>query len=99
MEQGVLGGSAAGLGESKTVGLHGFFFLEPAESLLEDLGRAGVRRHDDAVVHPLAFAPCGNDARAAKVSEVSGDLWLGLIEDLDEVADADLLFTNEIEEA
>ena len=67
--------------------------------MLEDLCCALVGWRDDAVVHPLAFAACGDDAGIAEVGEVPGDFRLGLIEDFDEVADADFLIAHEIEEA
>ncbi len=57
-----------------------------------------VGRHDDAVEHPLAFAPGRDDARVAQVGEVTRDLGLGTSQDLYEVADTDFLLSHEVEE-
>jgi len=81
------------------VGLHGGVGEHPVEGLLEDLGGSDVGGHDDAVVHPRALAAGGDDAGAAEVGEVAGDFGLVLIEDVDEVADADFLIADEVEEA
>ena len=66
---------------------------------MEDLRGSGVGRRSEAVVHPFAFAAGVDEAGGAEVGEVAGDLGLGLAEDLDEVADAELLVAQEIEEA
>lgn len=58
-----------------------------------------MRRHDDAIVHPLALAAGGDDACITQVGEVAGDLWLGRGEDLDEIADADFLLAHQVEQA
>jgi hypothetical protein len=65
---------------------------------LENLGSPDVRRRHDAVVHPFTLPPCSHDPGAAQVGKVSGDLWLGLIEDFDKVADANLLIAHQIQE-
>lgn len=53
----------------------------------------------DAVVHPLAFAACADDAGAAQVGEVAGNLGLALVENLNEVTDADFAVAHEIKQA
>ena len=98
IEQGVLRGRAAGLREPRAVRLHGLFFLEPAQRLPQDLRSPDVRRHHDPVVHPLSLAPRRDDARAAKVGEVPGDLRLRPAKNLHEVADANLLIAHEVQE-
>jgi len=57
-----------------------------------------VRRHDDAIVHPLAFAPSRHDSRISQISEMPGNLRLRATKDLHEVTDADLLFPHEVQE-
>lgn len=63
------------------------------------MGGGGVRWGGDAVVHPLALAAGVDEAGGAEVGEVAGDFGLRLAEDLDEVADAELLVAQEVEEA
>lgn len=62
---------AAGAFETIEVGLHETVVAERAECGGKDGGDAGVRRLCDAVVHPFAFTAGGDDAGAAKVSEVA----------------------------
>jgi 2-polyprenyl-3-methyl-5-hydroxy-6-metoxy-1,4-benzoquinol methylase len=66
--------------------------------LLKNLSGTDVRRHGDAIVHPSAFAPRGDDSIAAKVSEVPGDLRLGTAKNLHEVADTNLLLAHKVQE-
>ncbi len=99
VEQGVLGRRTTGLRESRTIRLHRLIVLEPAQCLFQDLRGTDVRRHHDPVMHPLSLAPCRDDARATKVSEVSGDLGLGSAENFDEIADANLLIAHQVQEA
>jgi len=56
-----------------------------------------MRRHDNVVVHPLAFASGRDDSRTAKVGQVPGNLWLSLTENLNEVADANLLVPHQVQ--
>lgn len=65
---------------------------------MKNLGCADVRRHDDLVMHPLAFAASCHDPGFAEISEVPGNLRLRLIEDLDEVADANLLLSHKVQQ-
>ena len=83
----------------RQVCLHGLFFLEPAQGLLQNLRRSNVRRHHDPVVHPLSFAPRRHDARAAQIGQMPRNLRLRAAENLHEVADADLLIAHEIQKA
>ncbi len=55
--------------------------------------------HHDPIVHPLSLAPRRDNARAAKVRKVSGHLRLGSAENLDKIADADLLISHQVQEA
>jgi arsenite methyltransferase len=57
-----------------------------------------VRRHDDAVMHPLPLASSRHYFSTAKIREVPGDLWLRLAKDFDKVADTDFLLSHEVQE-
>jgi hypothetical protein len=48
-------------------------------------------------MHPLALAPCGDDANLAQIGEMPGNLRLRRADDLREVADTDLLPGDQIE--
>jgi hypothetical protein len=67
--------------------------------LFQDLCRSNMWRQHDPIVHPLSLAPCRDDARAAKVSEVPGDFRLWAAENLDEVADANFLISHQVQKA
>jgi len=91
-------GFTAGPGEAGQVGLHVAVGLEGEQGGVEDGEGAGVGGALDAVVHPLPFAAGGDDAGVAEVGEVAGDFGLALLEDFDEVADADFPACHEVEE-
>ena len=79
--------------------LHGLVFTQDDESIVQQTACRGVRRYGDAVMHPLALAACGDQARAAQIGEMTGYLGLALAENFNEKADADFTALNEIEEA
>ncbi len=79
--------------------MHRAIFLQPTKSLLENLSSSDVGRHDDPVVHPLAVSPRSDDAGTAQIREVTRNLWLGLIQNLDEVADTNLLVAHQVEQS
>jgi hypothetical protein len=83
----------------RSVSLHRFVFLEPAQGLFQDLRRSDVWGHHYPIVHPLSLSPRCDDARAAKIREVPGHLRLRPAENLDEVADTNLLITHQVQEA
>jgi hypothetical protein len=56
-----------------------------------------MRRHDDPIVHPLPFPAPRNDTGAAEVSQVTRDLRLRATQDLNKVANTNLLVANEIQ--
>jgi hypothetical protein len=62
------------------------------------LGRANVRRHYDAIVHPLAFSSGGYDPRAAKVGKMPRYLRLGVPQYLHKIADTKLLIAHQVQE-
>ena len=80
------------------VSLHRSIFFQPTKSLLKNLSRSDVRWHDDPVVHPLPVSARCNDSGAPQISKVTRDLRLGLIQNLDEVADADFLIAHQVEQ-
>src|SRR6185437_173904 len=53
----VFGGGAACFCEMRPVGLHGLVFFQPVQRLPKYLGCSVVGRRDDAVMHPIPFAP------------------------------------------
>ena len=65
---------------------------------MQDLCRSDMWRHRDTVVHPLAFAPRGDDARFAQIGQMARYFGLGLIQNLYKVTDADLSISHEIQE-
>ena len=89
---------AAGVAETGEVGLHLFAGVEGFERRVEDGAGGGVGGGLDAVVHPLAFAAGCDDAGAAEVGEMAGDLGLRLFEDFDEVTHADLAAIHKVEQ-
>ncbi len=58
-----------------------------------------MRRQDDAIVHPLAFAPRGNNAGIAQVCEVARNFGLRRVENLYKVADADFAISHQVKQA
>jgi hypothetical protein len=49
-------------------------------------------------MHPFALTSSGHYASTSKIRKVPGNLWLRLSKNLDKVANADFLFSHEIEE-
>lgn len=99
LKRGKPGGTAAGFGQPGAIGLHGALLPQPGERLAEHLSGADVRGHDDAVVHPLTIAPGLDDSCIPEVSQMPGDFGLTLLQDFDQVADADLLIRHQVEQA
>ncbi len=56
-------------------------------------------RGNETVVHPPSLSSRGHDARPAEVRQVAGNLRLAGPEDLHEVANANFLVGNEVEQA
>jgi len=57
-----------------------------------------MERHNNSVVHPLAFPAGSNHAGATQVGKVARNLGLALGENLNEIADAHLSSVHEVEE-
>lgn len=91
--------SATGPGEARPVRLHCTIFFQPRERLAQNLSGAAIRRHRNAIVHPLAVSPGIHDPGAAKIGQVPGYFGLPLPQDLDQVADADLPLSHQVQQA
>lgn len=91
-------GRTTGLRQSHQIGLHCLLVFESSESLAKDLSSAGVGRNGNPVMHPLAVPASGDDAGAPQIGEMAGDLRLRTTQDFDEVADADLLISHEVQD-
>ena len=97
--QSILRRRAASLGEARSVCQHRLVFFQPIKSLPENLGRPDVRRHDDAVMHPLALAPRFDDSGIAQVRQMPRDLRLRAAQYLHEVADANFLIAHRMSDS
>ena len=97
VDQWVLGWSAAGFRQTRKIQLHLLLFLERVHRSPEDLRGPEVRRHDHAIVHPLALAPRFHNFGASQVRQMPRNLWLWPSEDFHEVADTYLLVSHEVE--
>ncbi len=58
-----------------------------------------IGRSCQPIVHPLAFAPGQHQACAAQVGEMPGDFGLGNVQDVNEVAHANLASMHQLQEA
>jgi hypothetical protein len=85
-------------GKAGTIGLHAALLPEPRKRLLKHLCCPDIRRHDDAIVHPLPFPPGGHDSGTPQVGQMPGYFRLGLIQNFNEITDADFLIAHEIQE-
>jgi hypothetical protein len=78
--------------------LHRAFFFEPRKSLLQNLRGSYIRRHDDPIVHPFPVPASSYNPCVPQVCKVPGYLGLRLIQNLNEIADANFLISHEIQE-
>jgi len=83
--------------ESREIRLHFAVCFEGGEGSFKDGCCASVVWPLDAVVHPLPFPPSADDSGVAEIGEMAGYLRLALIQNLDEVADADLAAVHQVE--
>lgn len=70
-----------------------------SKGFLQYRGGDGIAGYKEAIVHPTTLASGGDDARAAEIRQMARDFWLADLEDFHEVADANFLVGDEIEEA
>ena len=86
------------LREPSSISLHCAFFAKPRKRLLKNLGRTYIRRHHHPVVHPFALAASCNDTGATQIGQMPRYLGLWLTQNLNEIADTDLLISHETQE-
>ena len=79
--------------------MHRPVFFQPCKRLTQNLDCTDVRWHNDPVMHPLAVAPGLHYSGAAEIRQVPGYFGLPLPQNLDKVADANLLFSHQVEKA
>src|SRR5712691_10812289 len=90
---------AAGALQRQSIAVHLAVSAEGVENAVEDSGLLRIGRTNDAVVHPFPLAPGSNDSRAAKVSEMTRDFWLRLVENFHEITNAELPFGHQVQQA
>ena len=78
--------------------LHFWQLAQMCQGFPQDRGRHRIVRGYQAVVHPAPLASRGDNARAAKISQVPRDFWLADFQDLHKIADANFLAGNQVEE-
>jgi hypothetical protein len=81
--------AATGAVEALEVALKVFVQPERVADGFQDGRGVGAGGNDEAVVHPLSFAPGGNDSSFSEISEMPRNFRLRSTDDLREVADAD----------
>jgi hypothetical protein len=91
------GRCAAGLVQEAQIALHLFLPRQPRQRLTQNAGRACMCRGHDLVMHPFALAPCLDNAGSSQIGKVSRDLWLALLQDLHEVANAYLPSIHQVQ--
>jgi hypothetical protein len=84
--------------ELRQISLHVWPPAQVRQRFLQNPGSRVIEWHEKAIVHPPALAPCSDDARATQISQVAGDFRLAHSEDADEVADADLLVGDKVQQ-
>jgi hypothetical protein len=87
-----------GFPQAGKVGLHIPICLEQLERCVKNRSRSYISRSLDSVVHPLTLSPRLYDPGTAQVGKMPGDLRLALLENLHEVADADLPAIHKIQQ-
>lgn len=88
--------SAARSLQSYKVRLHRLILVENRKRFAQDLGSTAVFRRHDLIVHPFAFAPGRNDARATQIGKVARYFWLALFKDFYEIADTYFLAIHQV---
>ncbi len=80
------------------ISLHGAFISEPRKSLLKNLCGSYIWRHHDPIVHPLSLPASSYNPSTTQVGQVPGNFGLRLIQNLNEITDAELLISHEVQE-
>jgi hypothetical protein len=85
--------------ELRQIALHFRHLPQMGQSFFQYRRGDRIARREQTVVHPPPLTPSGYDARAAEIRQMARDFWLAHPEDLHEVADANFLVGNQVEEA
>jgi hypothetical protein len=91
-------GSATDLCESRSITLHCLVISQPSSHFGKDFGGVRIGRLDHAVMDPLALAPGRNQTCPAKISKMPGNLRLANIQHLNMKADADFVFSHQVDQ-
>jgi len=90
--------NAAHAYQARPVSLHFAVVLQPVLGVLEYLCSTRVFRLNNPIVHPFTLSSGTDNPSTAKVGKMPGNFWLRYSQDLDKVADADLILSHEIQE-
>jgi hypothetical protein len=71
----------------RVCGKYRVMFFQPTKSLLKNLSGSDVGEHGNPVVYPLPVSTRSGDAGTAQIREVTRNLWLRFIQNLNKVAD------------
>jgi hypothetical protein len=66
---------------------------------VQDAGRTGIGRGNNAVVHPFALAPGPDNAGAPQIGQMARDRRLAYPQNLNQKADTDLVLTDQVEQS
>jgi hypothetical protein len=91
-------GATTGL-ELSQISFHIRHLPQMGQGFLQDRGGDRIARSKKPIVHPPPLSPCGHDSRVAEIRQMPRDFRLADFEDLHEIADANFLVGDEIEEA
>ena len=86
------------LRQPSSISLHCALFAKPSKRLLKNPGGTDIGRHHHPIVHPFALAASCNDTGATQICQMPRYLGLWLTQNLNEITDADLLISHEIQQ-
>ena len=89
---------AADFFQPRAIGFHCWFTGQPDAYFMKDVGCVRIRRLDNAIVNPLAFAARCNHARTPQVGKMPRNLWLVQLQHFNQKTDADFVFANQIDQ-
>ena len=98
MESRKLARTATCLRQASSISLHNALVSEPRKGLLKHLCRTYIGGHHYPIVHPFAFTAGSYDSSAPQIGQMPGYLGLRLIQNLNEITDADLLIPHQIQQ-
>ncbi|HET6972938.1 MAG TPA: hypothetical protein VFH96_02880 [Pyrinomonadaceae bacterium] len=82
--------------EACFVTLHLWFIRQPRAQFAEDSGNVCVGWLREAIVGPFAIATSGDESGAAQVGEMTRNLWLISLQNLDTGANAQLIIAQKM---